>query len=457
MAKKKNKKAPKKSTSPQFKSPRLIAAQGLAQVAVRYPNLFDIQIETSELKPQDIALAHAIFKTGLHRWRTIEAILNKFSHKKFKTYRPAIQGVLASAVAQFVFMQRIPDHAVANESVKVAKQILRQGEPALINAICRNITESISSVEKGEWLPSERSVPTEDGYVNFTVRVMPHPGNPLTHLAVATSLSDMIVKQWGKAYGWGQASELCQHACATGPLVLKVEDSFEIEVGHLNYIAHQEAGFILWQGSYTAMTDFLTENPERRVQDVASVRVMEATRKLRPKRILDYCAGKGTKTKQAATMHPDAQVIAMDVDQKRGAILAESLASISSVQVVAPDAVKQAVDAMDGVDLLMLDVPCTNSGVLGRRLEARYRFNAQRLADLVEIQREIVEKTVPMLVVGGHLLYSTCSLEAEENVDQVDWICQTLGFELISFEQTLPKGIAETYQDGSYYALLKKC
>ena len=256
MAKKKTKK-PSKPAAKQIRSPRLVAALGLADVAVRYPNLFDVQIDTSDMNAKDIPLAHAIFKTGLHRWRTIESILNKLLHKKLKSYRPKMQGVLVSAVAQFVFMDRIPDHAVANESVKVAKQILTQGDPSLVNAICRSLSETITSIEKGEWLPSERSVPTADGYVNFTAKVLPHPGNPLTHLAIACSLSDELVKQWGKSYGWVEASRLCQHTCATGPLVLKVESGFEIETGHIHYTAHTEPSFIIWEGSYTAMVTFL--------------------------------------------------------------------------------------------------------------------------------------------------------------------------------------------------------
>ena len=189
---------------------------------------------------------------------------------------------------------------------------------------------------------------------------------------------------------------------------------------------------------------------------MASVRVLESTKDLAPKRILDYCAGKGTKTKQVSTMHPEAKVIAMDIDETRGGILAASFAEHEKVTVVDQADLAKTISDIDGVDLLMLDVPCSNSGVLGRRLEARYRFNRLRLDDLVGIQREIATATTPYLVSGGHLLYSTCSLEPCENVEQVDWICQTLGYELVSFEQTLPEGVDDTYHDGSYYALLKK-
>jgi 16S rRNA (cytosine967-C5)-methyltransferase len=124
----------------------------------------------------------------------------------------------------------------------------------------------------------------------------------------------------------------------------------------------------------------------------------------------------------------------------------------------------QAVDLADlgglpsHFDLLLLDVPCSNTGVLARRLEAKYRFTVKALEELVRVQRAIAEHHLGLLAPNGRLLYSTCSLDPQENEHQVKWIAQRVGGSVISTSEWLPRGrpggMPASRTDGSFNALI---
>jgi 16S rRNA (cytosine967-C5)-methyltransferase len=111
-------------------------------------------------------------------------------------------------------------------------------------------------------------------------------------------------------------------------------------------------------------------------------------------------------------------------------------------------------------DLLLLDVPCSNTGVLGRRVEAKYRFGAEALAALIDLQRQIVADSIPMLADAGALLYATCSIEEEENASQAQWIARWHRMRLVKAALSLPSGLpgqaASRYADGGFFALLQR-
>ena len=111
------------------------------------------------------------------------------------------------------------------------------------------------------------------------------------------------------------------------------------------------------------------------------------------------------------------------------------------------------------VDLLVLDVPCSNTGVLPRRPEARLRFSMPALETLMGIQRQIFADTIPCLAPAAHVLYSTCSLEPEENEQMPKWLGKWHGWELVDETKVLPRGVPgdgpDRYCDGGYAALMK--
>jgi 16S rRNA (cytosine967-C5)-methyltransferase len=200
---------------------------------------------------------------------------------------------------------------------------------------------------------------------------------------------------------------------------------------------------------------FLRAQPARRVQDPAASLAVESTRGLSPQSIIDYCAGRGTKTRQLAALHPGAQVIASDPDPDRLADLRATALGLPNVRALEPKEMG-ALPPRRG-DLLLLDVPCSNTGVLARRPEARYRFSNSSLRSVVALQRRIIDSALPLLRPGGHILYSTCSLEEEENRQQVRWLCTRHKAVIVQETCSLPSPGSDdvSYHDGGYFALLR--
>ena len=229
--------------------------------------------------------------------------------------------------------------------------------------------------------------------------------------------------------------------------------------------AHHRPGFAVYDpdtADAAGLDDLLDHHPHWRVQDPTAAATVASLHRpdidLDPegvRHVLDYCAGRGTKPRQLAEMFPQARITATDTHELRRRDLRRVFADSDPVRVVEPDA---ALDAGPDsrYDVILLDVPCSNTGVLARRVEARYRFAAAELRELTALQRAIVQTAAPSLAPGGCILYSTCSIEAEENHGVIDALASRRGWSILHRDTTLPAGeTPATYQDGAFAALVR--
>jgi len=408
-------------------------------------------MDTAGLSPQDTALATAIHRTVLQRWITLEYLLNRVLEKPLETLEPKAQAVLLSGAAQLLFMDRLPAHAVVDEQVKLARMGIRPGAAGLINAVLRKVSEMFVAVEPDTvWAPALDLIPLDRGCIRLSEPILPALDRVARHLGVATSNPKFLVNRWMSTFGLDQTTRLCLHGIERPPIIVAVGTDFDTTLTGDHWQPHELPGFIAWTGEHRALIDFLNGDPVRRVQDPASALPVKSTQDLAVKTVLDYCAGRGTKTSQLATMHRDARVTATDVDDVRRAALSQAIAGLDNVSIVGP------VSRPAGkLDLLVLDVPCSNTAVLARRPEARYRFNARGLESVVTLQRDIIRQTSDWVAPGGFVLYSTCSLEREENQTQAQWLAKKTGGQVVHEHQELPAGFGTRYQDGGYHALIK--
>jgi len=437
---------------------RWVVAQALVSATQCYPDLVPCSnFPTGDLDLREARLAMVIHRTVLQRWITLEYLLDLDLNKPMRQLEPSLQAVLLSAAAQLLFLDRVPAHAVVDESVKIARSQVRSGAAGLVNAVLRRLSDRIRSTVGNPWVPKREWIPSGNGSVALCEQLLPPPEDFVEHMRVATSHPSFLIKRWVQNFGRDRTTEICLHNVATPPTLIALESPESVisdgDEGCL-IRPHKIPGFVLWQGRRDQLVQVLQQHPARRVQDPASAGPVQATGKLSVKWCLDYCAGRGTKTRQLLAMHPQARVIATDVSTDRLADLRETFVEHPMVSVVEIDSVSEACPTT-GIDLLILDVPCTNTAVLARRPEAKYRFGEESLQDLVQLQRRIIELAVPLLRRGGHLLYSTCSLEQQENQDQAQWIAGRFQAQLVDQKQTLPEGTDAAYHDGSYHALLK--
>ncbi len=435
-------------------------AQALAQAASRFPNLTAPTLSTHLLAPREARLATAVYRTAMQRWITLEYLLDRCLNQPVPGLEPALRGVLLAGGAQIVFFDRLPVHAVVDESVDLARSMVRAGAGGLTNAVLRRLSQMIHQRSMGQpWAPAADRLPYEAGCVTLCGEALPAPSpNYARYLSVATSHPVALVRRWVQAFGQERATRICCHGVLTAPTLVAMERSSETiygdPLGASCGQAHAQRGFWLWQGRGGELEVFLDRHADRRVQDPASAKAIQATATLSPRRCVDCCAGRGTKTRQLAALHPQAQIIATDIDPNRLAQLGQVFHGHPRVTVVPLDAVEAAC-GLHAADLVVLDVPCSNTGVLGRRPEARYRFNQRALDSLVVLQRELIQQAARLLGPNSHLLYSTCSLEPQENHDQARWVAQRYASQLVAESQLLPGGAGTTYHGGSYFALLR--
>lgn len=387
----------------------------------------------------------AIERAVVRHWLTLETILQHLLTRPWAKHPPAMRATLLCGAAQILYLDGVPDHAAIDESVELAKSAAPRAA-GVVNAVLRKVAGLRGDVvESQDWHAADR-LPLGDGRVlELTNSVF--DDDPVARIAAQTSHGRALVAHWIDAVGIDVARTRCAHDLMLPPITVT---GIAARPG---LAPHEDADFHIFEGARGDLRDLLATSRTARVQDPGSARPVRSTAGLRPGLIVDACAGRGTKTRQLAALHPESRIIATDVDDERRDDLADAFRDDEQVEVITPDA---GVDAP--IDLLVLDVPCTNSGVLARRPEARYRFDQETLDSLTSLQRQIVANTIARLAPGGHVLYCTCSLEAAENEEQVAWIARQHRLDVVASETTEPRGRpgdpTSAYADGGGYGLL---
>lgn len=430
--------------------PRDVACRFLFEAARAYPDIYPRPIDARELDERDRRLAEAIVRSAMSRWTTLQAILQHALDRPWKELDERVQGALLAGAAQLFLLDRVPDHAVVAETVEWTKRHgKRKGAAGMVNAILRRLIELRGDrIETADGRARDHVLLADGGGWQLTAEIFAQ--EPATRIAQQSGHASMLVQRWWAQHGESTATELALHGLCNPPIILHGAGSDP------GLLAHDEAGFHVLRDQEHPLRDVLDRHPDALVQDPTTSGAVRRTMGLSPGTILDYCAGRGTKTRQLAAVHPEARIIATDVDEVRFDALVELAADSPRIDVVEPDEAR----AMVGqIDLLVLDVPCSNTGVLPRRPEARLRFSMPALETLVGMQRQIFADTIPCLAPAGHVLYSTCSLEPEENEQMPAWLSKWHGWDLVDETRVLPRGLPgdgpDRYCDGGYAALMK--
>ncbi len=422
------------STSPA----RWAAAEALWEAARRFPDLAPPRLQLDHLSSADAALAVAIYRTAVQRWLTLEYLLDKAARLPMSKTDPRVRAALLTGAAQLVFLPGVQDYAAVDESVMLVRKLDRPNAAGAVNAVLRKVAAMVGQRSDQPWAPARDALPLETGTLKLTGPLLPKTDNLLQYLAAATSHPLELVKHWHKQLGPRDMQAICLHDLSDPPTFVFDE--------------HNQPR--IWDDKREQLIAYLAEDSRRRVQDPTAAAVVASLADLTPspQRILDYCAGQGTKTRQLAALFPAAEITATDVNPQRLEQL-RGCYEFSKKVITAP--AEDVLAEGRGYDLVLLDVPCSNSGVFARRAEARYRFSGRSVDELVALQRRIVEQVAPRIEPGGTLLYATCSIEPAENQQQAAWIAERYEATLQHEQATLPGGRGPTYHDGGYFARLR--
>lgn len=419
-----------------------------------------LPIVTEGLDGRESALAHAIVDHAVRRWITIEHLVRVCAMREPSELEPRIRAAILSGAVQLLFLDRVPSHAAIDETVEWAKQKVRPGAAGFTNAILRRIAGIRFMDLSGERTLRDRArnerdeLPLSDGRaLAMTAPVL--PSDTIERAAIASGTPTALVARWAQAFGQDEAVRIALHGLIDAPTIINATAASRIPTGP-GLSAHERAGFLVYSGSRERLSASLAQDRECWVQDPASAEAVASLSDLSPRVIADVCAGRGTKTRQLARRYPNAEIFASDTDPARMVDL-RRLASVEPhVRVVEPRDVLAA--CAGRVDLLLLDVPCSNTGVLARRPEARHRVGTDQFERLGRVQRQIFADAIRLRAPRGRVLYSTCSLEPEENAAMVEWAARWHGLKVAASRTTVPQGEPGgdpgSYTDGSFWALL---
>lgn len=432
----------------------------LAGQASRYPEL-DLQgltIPPGVVRDaRDEALAHQIADSAVTRWITLSYLCQQFLKTQWGGMQPELKGALLCGAAQLTLLDRVPAYAAVDHAVGWARGALKAGASKVVNAVLRRIAELVIEGDETPYADGRDELPLSNGLAR-RLRKPVFPDHPVERLAMATGHPRTLVEAWVGRHGFDEARALALHSLALPPTVLNTAHA-TMPVP-TECVPHAQPGHHVWTGSRLGLVTVLSARQDIWVQDAASSRAVAWAKtsggERTPRLIIDLCAGQGTKTRQLAAAFPDAQIVATDPDPRRFEALRAVFAAHTRVRVEPTVFVHETMRAK--ADLVLLDVPCSNSGVFARRAEAKYRLSTRYLASLVELQKRILNQGRALCAQSGALLYSTCSLEPMENDEQVAWACKQFSARASGPGVLLPGGGPgmpdAKYHDGAFCALL---
>ena len=377
---------------------------------------------------------------GVCRWtRLLEWIMNTLVTREPD---PQTKAYLLIGLYQIFIMDTVPPHAAANETVEAAKADLDPARIRFVNGVLRNSLRKEESIRESLWDQS---------------------------LGIRTSHPDLLIERWTRQFSAKEAEALCEWDNERPAVTLHVNthhiafDAYKQQLSDAGidatpHAADPEHFLTLPVGTSVPSLPGYAEGAFT-IQD-PSTRLAVELLDLKPgQRVLDACAAPGGKTFACAELMQDkGLIVAVDRHADRLVQLSENAArlSFSCVEIVKADASTklglEEVAKKGPFDRILLDVPCSNTGVIRRRPDARWRVTEQRLRKLTGVQARILNSCSKLLAPGGIMVYSTCSLEPEENEGQLEhWISQNPEFTIESQTVSVPP---ESGMDGAFAARL---
>jgi len=454
-------------------SARFIAAQVLRQFQPRRayagPILNRLLNRTDE-RQRATDLVFGVIRNLL----AIDTVTTAFSGRPIERINKTLLAVIRVGVYELIYRPDCPIYSIVNEAVNTAKHIGGRKQTGFVNAVLRQAVRHITERQKELSAASPRRtlVQTPQAGCEFDMDFLPDPEvSSSAYLSTCFSLPQWLVEAWLSEFGLEQARQVCFGSNRRPSVYARVNPLKTTGSNLLEQFAAAgiQAETVCGARPTKACEMIKITGPHAvpqlpgfaeglfTIQDVAA---SHAVRLLDPQpdwTILDLCAAPGTKTMQLAEATQDsARIIATDIDAKRLTMINENLTrfALQSVSVLPYAQLSQQDEG--SFDAILLDVPCSNAGVLAKRIEVRFRITRNSLKELTKTQRSLLEKAARLVKPGGRICYSTCSIQSAENADLIGAFLEGNGqFELTEEELILPS--AEGFDhDGAYAAVLTR-
>ncbi len=426
--------------------------------------LLDHQLHQVALSPADRRLTTQLVYGVLRRRGTLDALLQPLIRRPMAQVEIWLWEALRLGAYQLVLLTHIPPHAALNETVELANQIGRDSAKGFLNgvlrALARLITDDRAPVGGADAIPLE-----DGGFRRLAQPILPDPhDDPLGYLGAAYSLPRWLLERWNDRRGIDECQRLGAWYLRPAPLWLR-SNPLRIERAQLLHVLN-EAGLAAQPGTHPQSVRLQDSIPVRElpgfaegwftVQDETAMQVASALAPTPGMKVLDLCAAPGGKTTHLAElMGNKGSILACDVDDRRLRLIRDLThrLGISTIQTRRLHPQRGEELPPHSFDAVLVDVPCSNTGVLARRPEARWRLKPTDLPHLVKLQKELLHRACACVRPGGSVLYSTCSIESEENQEVVQsLLAERSDFTLEASAESSP-GLPA---DGGFWARLRR-
>lgn len=371
-----------------------------------YSNLvLSNELNSRDIEDKDKGLITEIVYGTLRRKRTLDVLIGNFV-KDINLIDTTVLNILRVAIYQMYFLDKIPEYAACNEAVEEAKEVSLEASK-LVNGILRN------------YIKDEKEIVV--------------PGNRIDELAYKFSFQPWMIRLFIKQYGEERTMRLMAGLNETPKVTVRVNE-FKAEYDEV-YEKLEEIGYniedgyacpeaIAIKGGKGIEDNELFKEGLITVQDESAMLVAPLLDLKEGDKVLDLCAAPGGKTTHIAELLANSgEVLAFDLHENKLSLIKENANRLGLNNIVckAMDATKLNSDYISYGDKVLIDVPCSGLGIIRKKPEIKWNKTRQQLKDLVPIQREIMENAWQYLKPGGTLVYSTCTLNKEENEENLQW------------------------------------
>ncbi|NUK29067.1 16S rRNA (cytosine(967)-C(5))-methyltransferase RsmB [Parageobacillus sp. VR-IP] len=390
------------------KNVREIALETLLAIEEKeaYSNLqLNKVIEEHHLSARDVGLLTEIVYGTVQRRDTLDYYLTPFLAKARKLER-WVRILLRLTLYQVLYLDRVPDRAAIFEAVEIAKKRGHKGTASLVNGVMRSIQR--------QGVPPLEDIKDE-----------------VKRLAVATSHPYWLVKRWVGQYGFAETKRMCEtnllppkQTARVNTARITVEEAMERLRQEGMEVARGEvaAEAIRAEKGNLAHTAVFREGLIT-IQDESSMLVARALGPKEGERVLDSCAAPGGKsTHIAELMDSTGQVVSVDIHDHKVKLIEEQAKRLQltniSTYVLDSRRLGERFEK-ESFDKILVDAPCSGFGVIRRKPDIKYAKTEEDIPSLIELQQEILRAVAPLLKRGGTLVYSTCTIDREENEEVI--------------------------------------
>ena len=388
--------------------------------------LRDVLSKYQYLEKRERAFITRVTEGTLEHMIEIDYILDRFSKVKVKKMKPVIRGILRSAVYQLKYMDSVPDRAVCNEAVKLAVRKGFSGLKGYVNGVLRSVARGLDDVQ--------------------------YPGEKMEELSVRYSCPKWILDLWGRTYGTEVIEKMLNDFQQEKPVTIRCclnrispdrlrerleAEGITVEMHPYLPYAFQISGYDYLNDLAAFQEGFFT------VQDISSMLVAEIASPEAGAQVIDVCAAPGGKALHTAEKlyMAEAQLLkdenaqknrtaghveARDLTEGKVELIRENIerTGLTNISAVCRDASVPDRDAEGRADLVIADLPCSGLGVIGKKPDLKYKASPEGIDSLVRLQQKILSCAQSYVKPGGTLIYSTCTVNPGENIDNVHWFLQ---------------------------------